>query len=676
MHYHKKQKLSVGSSSGSSLSAYRDHRNHAKLSDADRSKDLEVLDLLGEGAFGAVYRATHKATNTVVAVKIIPNATSNAGGSGNGNADSEADKIMAEIDILSRCDSAFIVGYFECFVKPPKKRMDSGEMWIIMEYCDGGSILDFLERAGGLHSYAEGEEVIRAVCASIVLGLEYLHGVANVCHRDIKCGNVLLTNDGHVKLADFGVSAELTNTLNKRKTVVGSPFWMAPEVIKESHYDGRADVWSLGITAIEMAEGHPPHSSLHPMRAIFVIPTKPSPSLQDLDAWSPEMLDFIRCCCKKDPSQRYDSALLASHTFIKRDVNELRRIHKNRIGIRETYGRGGRYASLGNGSRAPGLPALQRFMMMVNRSAEAEQKKKEKAAPIKNSFDAQGREFRNHVAQLSDDPSNPSIQEQYIDPTHRFFDENEDANGRKVSFFVANDSSKTPTRRSSAPLNNREQRSSANSDLEKISEWDPNFDAARAFIQKDNQQIEQAQLEQRQPQQQQGLPGSIHIFTPQDEKYRPPKRLEIEPSLANDKVLRDELERLSKTFESKLSTLQAAHEVAQQKLIAEAKLRNSVPLDVSYLMKKAAERSDKERESRVVIQQSAHCSFMPDVVRNLNPTKSDSILAPLVPAGLSRHVSGSTQYVDALSIMQSNSKSTEQDGSGSDTSSYYGSVKG
>lgn len=625
----------------SSGSAYR-----AKLSDADRSRDLEVLELLGEGAFGAVYRATHKATNTVVAVKIIANAVSNKG-----KIDSEADKIMAEIDILARCDSAFIVGYFECFVKPPKKRMDSGEMWIVMEYCDGGSILDYLERAGGLHSYAEGEAVIRAVCASSVLGLEYLHGVANVCHRDIKCGNVLLTNDGHVKLADFGVSAELTNTLNKCKTVVGSPFWMAPEVIKESHYDGRADVWSMGITAIEMAEGHPPHSSLHPMRAIFVIPTKPAPSLQDLDAWSPEMLDFIRCCCKKDPSQRYDSALLASHTFIKRDVNELRRIHKNRTGIRETYGRGGRYAALGNGSRAPGLPALQRFMMMVNQSAEAEQKKKDKVVP-KNSFDALNRQFGqgHHIVQPSDDPS---LQEQYIDPTHPFFDENVEANERKVSF-----DSKTPIRRSVPP--NREHRPYIGSDLQKIPEWNPNFDAGTAFIPN----------VQEKP-----LPGltPIRIFTPQDERYRPPKRLEIEPVLANDKVLRDELEQLSKTFESKLSTLQAAHEVAQQKLIAGAKLRNSIPLDVSYLMKKAAERSDKERESREVIQQSAHCSFMPDVVRNLNP-KADSILAP---GGIRRNVSASTQYVDALSIMQSNSKSTaEQDGSGSDTSSYYGSVKG
>ncbi len=652
--------------------------NTIKLSQTDRSKDLEVLNKLGEGAFGSVYRARHKSTNATVAVKIIPNTSLPQGGGGgdsnktnnNNNGgdphqmiDSETDKIMSEIDILARCDSAFIVGYFECFIKPPKKRLDMGEMWIIMEYCDGGSMLDFLEKNGGLHCYAEGEEVIRAVCASIVLGLEYLHGVENVCHRDIKCGNVLLTNDGHVKLADFGVSAELTNTLNKRKTVVGSPFWMAPEVIKESHYDGRADVWSLGITAMEMAEGHPPHSNLHPMRAIFVIPTKPAPSLQDVDAWSPEMLDFIRCCCKKDPSQRYDSALLAGHTFIKRDVNELRRIHKNRIGIRESYGRGGRYASIGNGSRAPGLPALQRFMMMVNKSVVAEQTKKSNDIP-KNSFDGQGREFRQHVAQTS---NNPSLQEQYMDPSNRFFEEDYDSKEgmNQVSFFTANnnDDSKTPTRRS-VPLH-REYNQRGNSDLEKISEipeWNPDFDAARAFMHGDQSQS---------PAHKQSSQQEFNIFTPQDEKYKPPKQLHLEPSIANDKKLCDELEKLSKTFEAKLATLQAAHELAQQKLIAEAKLRNSVPLDVSFLMKKAAERSDKEKHTKEVIQNSAHCSFIPEVVRNLNPNAGTSSLPR--PKGVSRTVSSNSNYVDAISIMHSN---TEPENSGSDTSSYYGSVKG
>lgn len=171
--------------------------------------------MLGEGSFGAVFQAIHKASHAIVAVKIIPTA------------DGESDKIKSEIDILSRCDSSYIVGYFECFIKQchnsQQQPQKNPEMWIVMEYCEGGSMTDVIEM-GSL-----AEDVIKAVCASIVLGLQYLHGVANVCHRDIKCGNVLLTQDAHVKLADFGVSAELTNTLNKRKTVVGSPFWMAPE---------------------------------------------------------------------------------------------------------------------------------------------------------------------------------------------------------------------------------------------------------------------------------------------------------------------------------------------------------------------------------------------------------------------------------------------------------------
>ena len=119
-----------------------------------------------------------------------------------------------------------------------------------------------------------------------------------------------LTEDARVKLADFGVSAELTKTINKRKTVVGSPSWMAAEVIRESHYDGQADVWSVGITAIEMAEGAPPHSNLNPLRAIFVIPNKPAPTLADPDNWSPETLDFVKRirindaalnCCRHTP---------------------------------------------------------------------------------------------------------------------------------------------------------------------------------------------------------------------------------------------------------------------------------------------------------------------------------------------------------------------------------------
>ena len=234
---------------------------------------------------------------------------------------------------------------------------------------------DLIEASAG---YQLPEDCIRAACASIVLGLEYLHGVANVCHRDIKCGNVLLTDDGHIKLADFGVSAELTNTMNKRKTVVGSPYWMAPEVIRESHYDGRADVWSLGITAIEMAEGAPPHANLHPLRAIFVIPTKPAPTLADPDNWSPEMLDFVRCCCQKDPNQRHDSALLSSHPFVKQEVIALRAMHRGAASTANADARA-KYRKMADAAkRKPGLLALRRVIEKLRPRLDAVKTKRGK----------------------------------------------------------------------------------------------------------------------------------------------------------------------------------------------------------------------------------------------------------------------------------------------------------
>jgi len=144
----------------------RSFSKNKQLSQNDRSCELEILNLIGEGSFGAVYRATHKSTGAVVAVKVIANASSSKG---------EEEKIKGEIDILSRCDSPYIVGYFECFIKPDTSK--PGEMWIIMEYCEGGSMTDLVEVNAG---YSLPEDCIRAVCASIVIGLEYLHGIVNV----------------------------------------------------------------------------------------------------------------------------------------------------------------------------------------------------------------------------------------------------------------------------------------------------------------------------------------------------------------------------------------------------------------------------------------------------------------------------------------------------------------
>ena len=382
---------------------------------------------------------------------------------------------------------------------------------------------------------------------------------------------------------------------------------MAPEVIRESHYDGRADVWSLGITAIEMAQGQPPHADLNQMRAIFIIPTKPAPTLVNPDAWSTEMLDFIRCCCKKDPSQRYDSTRLASHTFIKRCVNELRSIHAKRTDFRDSFGNGKN--RIDNAStRPPGLMALQRFMKFLNTSRGSGSQ-----SSSSQGFGGSGGGFSQGF------PSNNSLENDFTSVNSNGKDENS-------RFHTAMNDNPTPPRRS-----NVSQRNGVDHTTDNMRELGFDFDAVGAFGGKD---IASDRTNNAQPARIDGL------FTPQHDNYNPPKPIEVDPALINDKVFLDELKRLSQTFESKLTTLRAAHELAQHQLIAQAKLRNQMPFDVSSLMKKAAERNDAEKETRQVIRQSAHCSFIPGVVQSIGN---------MPPSAMKRVPSKQEMYHDAMS---------------------------
>lgn len=512
----------------------------------DKSDDLNILNLLGEGSFGAVYKATHKPSGAIVAVKVIPHGTEGSA--------SEDEKIMGEIDILSRCDSPYIVGYFECFIRPPAGSK-AGEMWIVMEYCEGGSMTDLIEASAG---FMLPEDCVRAVCASIVLGLEYLHGVANVCHRDIKCGNVLLTEDGHVKLADFGVSAELSNTINKRKTVVGSPYWMAPEVIRESHYDGRADVWSLGITLIEMAEGAPPHANLHPLRAIFVIPTKPAPTLADPDNWSPEMLDFVRCCCNKDPTQRHDSAMLAAHSFVKQEVTTLRSMHRGEVSTANADAKA-KYSRMADAhKRKHGLPPIRRVQEKLRPTMNAVKKKR--GEPQKSG-------------------SGVDLPEQ------------------------ANDLMENGESHGASPLD------MMNAATVSMGGHGGGADDAGATLPMSNNDDYQHSR------------GVSHtgpiILSPANVTPQLNVLTEVEPELAGDEKLQSDLETISRAFEARLESLKQAHSLAQQKAIAEARIRNQVPIDVNTLMGQAQTQHQSDTSATQAMKEAAQIPEIKPIIRSI-----------------------------------------------------------
>lgn len=193
-------------------------------------------------------------------------------------AEQDTGEVSREIELLKGCTSANIVQYLGSLTR-------EGELWIIMEFCGGSSLADVMEARGRCLTEAQ----IAATMAGTLDGLSYLHNrTPALIHRDVKAGNLLLAEGGVIKLADFGVSASIGSTLSKRGTVIGTPFWMAPEVITGgplNGYNTQADVWSLGITAIELAEGQPPNSEMHPMRAIFLIPTRPPPKLQETDRY-------------------------------------------------------------------------------------------------------------------------------------------------------------------------------------------------------------------------------------------------------------------------------------------------------------------------------------------------------------------------------------------------------
>ena len=281
----------------------------------DPSGIFELIEVVGNGTYGQVYKGRHTKTGQLAAIKIMDVT------------EEEEEEIKLEINVLKKYSHhRNIATYYGAFVDKSLNPGKDDKLWLVMEYCGAGSVTDLVKSTKG---QCLKEDWISYISREILKGLAHLHA-NKIIHRDIKGQNVLLTDNAEVKLVDFGVSAQLDRTIGRRNTFIGTPYWMAPEVIAcdenpDATYDNRSDLWSLGITALEMAESQPPLCDLHPMRALFLIPRNPPPRLKS-KKWNKKFHNFIEAVLVKDYTQRPSTEQMLKSAFIKDGASTERQV--------------------------------------------------------------------------------------------------------------------------------------------------------------------------------------------------------------------------------------------------------------------------------------------------------------------------------------------------------------
>ena len=280
------------------------------LSIPSNPEDLfTILYPIGHGAFGTVYKALHNSSNQVYAIKIIDYSKDN-NKDNNNIIDYNYNSVQQETSLMRKVsNSDYIVKYYGSYFS-----RKSNTIWLILEYCSSGSAIDLMLSMNRTFSEVE----VATIMEMILKGLILMHK-QNLIHRDIKGANILISEDGYAKLGDFGVGAFLSDE-EYRISKKGSPYWMSPQVASCSQYDSKTDIWSLGITCIELLEGEPPFSELKPKKVMERISKKPPSAgeIIDLNEHTPEFKSFVEHCLEKDPKKRFSANDLLKHEFIKK----------------------------------------------------------------------------------------------------------------------------------------------------------------------------------------------------------------------------------------------------------------------------------------------------------------------------------------------------------------------